>query len=116
MATITATALGITAVTVTETTLDGSSDTFTFDAAKNPILILSNPTGDALSPVIDGDGSTTVFCQGVGSIDVSGGYDGFGSIAAGAVKAVRLVAGKEYLKGTIAITGGTGLVAQLLEF
>lgn len=116
MATITATNMqGSGAKSVTETTLDGSSDTFTYNASKDPILVFRNDTAGALTPVIDGDGAGTVSVGGVGSVDISAGYDA-GSIAAGGVKAIKLSTIREYLPGTIAITGGTGLVAQLLEF
>lgn len=100
---------------VTETTLDGS-DTLTYNSGRNAVLYLRNPTAGALSPVIDGDGASAAHpVQGVGSIDLTSGY-AVGSIAAGAAKAIQLDSIKEYLKGTIAINTGTGLVASLLEF
>lgn len=116
MATITATdmtALGAVAVTVT--TLDGSSDTFTYNPGKAPILVLNNVTAGALSPVIDGAAGTTYDCSGLGSVDVSGGY-AVGSIAAGDTVAIRLKTIEAYLKGAIGITSATGIEAQLLEF
>ena len=64
--------------------------------------------------MIDGDGGTSVPVQGIGTVDVSGGY-AVGSIAAGAAKVVPLDSIAAYLKGTIAVTGGTGLVAVLLN-
>jgi len=116
MATIVATDMtGSGARAVTETTLDGATDTFTYNSSTRSILILRNDTAGALSPVIDGDGATTVPVSGVGSVDISGGY-AVGSIAAAGVEAIPLDTIKEYLAGTIAITGGTGLVAQLLEY
>ncbi len=116
MATIAATNMLVTgAKTVNETTLNGSSDTFVYTQRKDALLVLRNPTGAAISPTIDGDGATTVPVAGVGSVDISGGY-AVGSIAAGAAVAIRLDTIKEYLAGNIAITGGSGLVAQLLEF
>lgn len=115
MATITATNIAATGrVTLTQTTLDASSDTFTFNSGKSQILILDNVTGGAISPVIDGDGGTTVDVPGIGAVDVSGGY-AVGSIAAGAAVAIHLNTVREYLRGTIAITSGSGLVATLLE-
>lgn len=115
MATITATNMqGSGAKTVTETTLDGA-DTFTYDNTKDPILVFRNPTAGPLTPLVDGDGAGTVAIAGAGSFDISAGYDA-GAIAAGASKAVRLSTISRYLTGTIAITGGTGLVASLLEF
>ena len=113
MATITATNI-LTTDTVTETTLDGSSDTFTYNGSRDPLLILRNPTGGAISPVIDGSGASTVPVSGVGSIDISGGY-AVGSIAAGAVVCIRLQTISAYLEGTIDITSGSTLIAALLE-
>jgi len=96
---------------ITETTLNGS-DTLTYK--RNAILILSNPTGGALSPTIDGDGGTTISVQGLGVVNVAAGY-AVGSIGAGDVVAIQLNSINEYLRGTIAVTSGTGLVATLLE-
>lgn len=116
MATIAATSMGGSGVrTVTETTLTGTADTFAYNATASQVLIFRNPTGGSLSPVIDGNGSTTLPVAGVGNVDVSAGY-AVGSIAAGASKAIPLDTIKAYLKGTIAITSGTGLVASLLSF
>ena len=115
MATITATdANQAGAIGGVETTLTGTLDTFTYRAGVKQTLILRNPTAGALTPVIDGDGSTTVSVSGVGSIDVSTGFS-VGSIAIDAVKLIRTESISAYLSGTIAITGGTGLVAILTE-
>lgn len=101
-------------VTVTETTLNGSTDTLTYNTGRRAVLVLRNATAGALTPVIDGDGATTVHVPGVGSVDLSGGYS-VGSIAAGAVKSIYLDSISEYLAGDISITGGTGIIATLLE-
>lgn len=115
MATITTTAVSTTdSSTISVTTLDGASDTFTLTTATG-LLILENPTGGAISPIITGDGSATVECQGVGVIDVSGGTDIFGSISAGAEKVLKVNIVKEYLQGTITITSGSTLTARFLE-
>lgn len=102
------------AAAVAETTLNGTTDAFTYVAGRGALLVLRNPTAGALTPVIDGDGASSVAVSGVGSVDVSAGYS-VGSIAAGAVKVVRLDSIREYLAGTIAVTGGTGLIASILE-
>lgn len=101
-------------VAVTETTLTGTLDTFTYKTGVNQTLVFRNATAGALTPVLDGASSTTVPVAGVGSIDVSAGFS-VGSIAAGAVKSIQTDSIYAYLQGTIAITGGTGLVATLLE-
>jgi hypothetical protein len=99
---------------VTETTLNGT-DSFTYNADRRAVLTLRNATAGALTPVIDGNGGTTVGVAGLGNVDVSAGYSA-GSIAAAAVVSIPLDTIKEFLRGTIAITGGTGLVATLYEF
>ena len=115
MPAITATSMtGSGSRTVTETTLNGT-DSFVYSEGARSILILRNPTGGAISPTIDGDGGSTVPVAGVGDVDVSSGY-AVGSIAAGAVAAVPLDTIKEYLRGTIAINSGSGLVGVLLNY
>lgn len=99
---------------VTVTTL-GASDTLTYTASKRPVLVLNNVTAGALTPNIDGDGGTTIPCPGVGSVDVSGGFD-VSSVAAGATVAIPLKTIEAYLSGTINVTGADGMEAQLLEF
>lgn len=101
-------------IATTETTLDGATDGLTYNPSTNPILTLRNPTVGALTPTIVGSAATTVAVAGVGSVSVASGYS-VGSIAAGATKTISLNTIREYLKGTITITGGTGLVATLLE-
>lgn len=115
MATIVATSIqGAGKRAVTQTTMT-ASDTFTYKSGQGQILILRNGTAGSLTPVIDGAGSTTFPVQGIGSVDVSTGYS-VGSIAAGAQVAIPLDTIRAYLVGVIAITGGTGLSASLLEF
>lgn len=114
MAIITATSIqnaGATVVTVTTLT---ASDTFTFNPARDPVLILNNTTAGALAPNIDGAGGTVVPVSGVGNVSVASGYT-VPSIAAGAVAAIPLKSIKEYLRGTITVTGGTGIKASILE-
>lgn len=115
MATIVATNVsGAGTVSVTETTLTGTLDTFTYREGVKQTLVLRNATAGALTPVIDGAGTTTISIDGVGTIDLSAGYS-VGSIVAGAVKSIRTESIGKYCVGVIAITGGTGLVATLLE-
>ena len=116
MPAITATSMtGSLVRTITETTLNGSTDSFVYNSDRRAVLTLRNATGGALTPVIDGNGGTTVPVAGVGNVDVTGGYSA-GSVGAGAVVAIPLDTIKEFLRGTIAVTGGTGLVATLYEF
>ena len=115
MATIVATGTkGAGAVSITETTLTGTADTFTFKRNANQRLVLRNDTAGALSPVIDGDGTTSVGIDGIGTIDLSAGFV-VGSIGIGESVSINTDSIREYLKGTIGITSGTGLVATLME-
>lgn len=115
MATITATNIrGVGQIELAEVTLTGTADTFTYTIGKDQVLIMRNPTGGAISPVIDGDGGTTVTREGVAVVDVSGGY-AVGSIPAAEARAIRLDTINAYLQGVIAINSGTGLVCSLLN-
>lgn len=115
MATITESlGTGLGAVALTQTTLTGTSDTFTYREGTGQILILRNDTAGALSPVIDGAGGTTVNAPGLGVVSVASGYS-VGSIAAGAAVSIPLDSISKYLQGVITITSGTGLVASLLR-
>lgn len=115
MADIVATSmLGLGSRAVTITTL-GASDALTYDRTKAQILILNNVTGGGLTPNIDGDGGTTVPVDGIGAVDVSSGLT-LASIGAGDSVAIPLNTISGYLSGTIEVTGGTGIEAQLLEF
>jgi hypothetical protein len=95
----------------TRTTLTSSGNTFTY--VPGSFLVLHNPTGGAISPVIDGDGGTTVDVQGLGTISVASGY-AVGSIAAGAQVLIPLDSIALYLKGTVSVTTATDLVASIL--
>ena len=105
---------GLGVAALTETTLTGTADTFTYRSGGKQVLILRNPTGGALSPVIDGNGGTTASIDGLGVVSVASGYS-VGSIADGEAVAIPLDTINKYLAGTIAITTGTGLVASLLR-
>lgn len=95
----------------TRVTLTATGNTFTY--IPGSILVLHNPTGGALSPVIDGDGGTTIDIQGLGTVSVAGGY-AVGSIAAAAQALIPLDSIQHFLRGSVDITTGTGLVATLL--
>lgn len=99
---------------LTVTTL-GASDTFTYVKGSGQILILNNVTAGALTPNLDGAGGTSVPVAGIGSVSVASGYT-CPSIAAGEYFAIPLDTISAYLQGTIALTGGTGIEATLLNF
>lgn len=116
MATLAATSLtGYGARAVTELTL-GSSDTFVFDSTvTGQMLCLRNPTAGALNLTITGStASAAIGVPGYGTVSAAAGYS-TGSIAAGAARVIPLDSIREYLAGTIAMTGASGLVASLLK-
>lgn len=114
MATIVSTKIAAGNNTVAVTTLT-SSDTFTYVPNGQQVLILRNGTAGALTVIIDGAGATTINVGGVGPVSLAAGFS-TGSIGAGAIRAIPLESIKEYLKGTIEVTGGTGISASLLTF
>ena len=100
---------------VTVTTL-GASDTLTYVPGVNATLVLNNVTVGALTPLIDGDGSTNVSFPGLGEpIDTSGGFP-VPSIGIGATVSIPLDTISEFLKGVITVTGSDGIEAHLLEY
>ncbi len=103
----------ISEVEITRTTL-GASDTFVYTPGVTKYLVIDNVTAGALTPNIDGDGATTGYLDGYGSVDLTGGYT-FGSIAAGEIFVLDLDAIKQFLKGTITLTGGDAAEAYILE-
>lgn len=115
MATITATSPNATTLqrTLTETTLTGTADTFTYNRGNGDWLQLRNPTGGGIAPTIVGASAGLVSGGNVKPTDASTGF-AIASIAAGATKVIFLDDIGGYLAGAITITGGTGLVASLL--
>lgn len=114
MAALTATSMGGTGSrTVTDNTLT-ASDTLTYQAGRGQILIVNNDTGAEVTLNIDGDGQTAVVVPGIGSVDVSGGLDVV--IAIGAVAAIPLDTIKQYLTGTVTLTGASGAQAYFLQY
>lgn len=107
--------LGAGSRVITETTLNGT-DSFTFNPTKNPIMILKNTTAGPLTATFVGSTATTVAFDGVPSVSVAAGYATTAIAATTGVVAVPLNSIKEYLRGVLTITGGTGLTATLLEY
>lgn len=91
-----------------------ADDTFTFNAKKKQLLVLTNTTGGLLTATIDGSTGTTVTVPGVGSVDVSGGKAI--PVAAGLSVAVMLNSISAYCAGIVHITGASTLKAQLFDF
>ena len=99
---------------INEVTLDGSTDTFTFNPKANPVLVLRNDTGSPLTPTIAGADADTKNVPGIGLVDVS--EFSFSEIADGEAVTLPLLTIRDYLEGAITVGSGTGLLAQLLEF
>lgn len=98
----------------TRTTLGSSGNAITYLEGRRQMLLLHNATGGALTPTIIGADATTADIAGLGTVDVSAGLD-LGAIASGAQICVPLDFISQYLEGVIDITGGSGLVATLLN-
>lgn len=91
-----------------------ASDTLVYKPTQSQVLILRNDTGASKTVNIDGANATTISPTGYGgTISVAGGKDIV--IADGASAFVRLSDIKAFLAGIIAITGGTGVEAMLIE-
>jgi len=100
---------------ITVTTLS-AGDTFEFTPNVNATLVLNNVSGGALTPLITGDAASSDFpCAGVGGIDLSTGFQ-LASVGTGVQVAIPLDSISAYLKGTITLTGGDAMEAQLLEY
>ena len=99
------------AFAVTEQTLT-ASDTLTFTPARKQLLVLRNDTAGSLTATIDGADGTTVSVPGVGSVSVASGLAI--AVPANSVRAVVLSTISSYLQGVVAVTGGTGIKAQLV--
>lgn len=100
---------------VVETTLNGTADNFSFFRGTGQVLILRNPTGSTISNIkLIGSTATMIGIQGAEPKDVSTGFN-VGSIAAGASKMIQLDSIWGYLQGVCSVTGGTGLIAVLVD-
>lgn len=100
---------------ITVTTLS-ASDTLIYKKGVNATLVLNNVSGGALTPLIDGDGSTSLSVPGLGAPIVTSGGFLLPSIGIGATVAIPLDTISEYLKGVITVTGGDAIEATLTEY
>lgn len=99
-------------VNVTPITLT-ASDTLVFNNSRQQELILVNGTGSTNTVVLDGGDSVLFPVDGFGNVDPTAGLSL--DLADNAVRAISLNTRSRYMQGTIAITGGTGVTAYLLE-
>ena len=98
---------------VTETTLT-ASNVLTYRQGSGQVLRLRNATAGALTPVITGASSVAQSVARVGNVNFAAGWT-VPSMAAGAVREIRLDTIADYIQGTINISGATGIVATLIE-
>lgn len=101
-------------VTLTQTTLT-ASDTLTYNEASSQTLFLQNSTGSPVTVTVDGAGAPTAFAPGgIGkTLDLSAGLPIV--VPANGAVAVQLRNIKRYLAGVIAVTGGVGVTAWIVE-
>lgn len=98
---------------VTETTLT-ASDTFTYLPNTGQMLIIRNTSGGSITVNIDGaDGVQTPF-QGVPAVNLQSGYF-LAAMAVGVVRMIPLDSIAGFLQGVIAVSGGSGATAILLN-
>ena len=112
MAAITATTVGQGPAAPTVTTLT-AADTLTYNAAKRQLLVLENTTASPVVVTIDGSTGTTIAVGGYGSVDVSAGKAI--TVGANGYQYVLLSTISAFMSGTVAVTGGVGVVAMLFE-
>lgn len=98
------------AVAVTVTTLT-ASDTLTYVPGAGQVLSLFNTTASPVVITVDGSGGTTINVKGYGTVSVAAGKEL--TVAANGTLAVELDAISEFLKGTVAVSGGVGINASL---
>jgi hypothetical protein len=90
-----------------------ADDTITFTPTRKQLLVLSNPTGGALTATLDGAAGTTVNAPGIGPVSVAGGLAI--PVPAGDSKSVILSTVSAYCQGVVHLTGGAGIKAQLFD-
>lgn len=105
---------GLGGVSTPASTTLTAADTLTYKTGTRQVLLLTNPTAADITVTIDGDGATTIAPAGYGgTISVADGKAI--TVPDGESRIVRLQDIAAFLKGTVNVTGGTGLVAYLLE-
>jgi hypothetical protein len=98
-------------VTLARTTLT-ASDTFTYVPGAKQYLLLANNTGGSITATVNGSANTPINVQGYGSVATAGGKAI--AVPANTTMLVALDDISAFLKGTISVTGGTGLIASLI--
>lgn len=114
MATIAQTSIGGKSSRAAAMTTMTSSDTFNYQPGTGQLLYLRNPTGGALTPVINGSLNTAAVVNGGPDIATTSGLTLPAVPATTGSVVIPLDTIAAYLQGTITITGCTGMIAVLL--
>lgn len=114
MATLTNTSLAVAGAFTPAKTVLGASDVITYVAGSNQILVLYNITASPVVCTVDGSGGTTVTVPGAGGTTVSVASGLAVTVPANGFQVLRLDTASAYIQGTVAITGGTGVIACIL--
>jgi hypothetical protein len=114
MALITQTSINVKgAVDLSVTTLTGA-DSFIFQPDGNQFLVIENGTGSAKTPKVTGSTApANFFIRGYGYADLSGGLT-FSAVSTGASVAIPLHSIREWLKGSVTLTGCAGCKAYIV--
>jgi hypothetical protein len=105
--------LNVTESELVFTTLDGSTDTLTFNNSRKQLLILTNTTGAPVAVTLLGDAAEASFvCNGFGENAVDPVSV---TVGANATHTQYLNPVGNILKGETTISNGTGLTAALIN-
>lgn len=114
MALITQTSLKVKGATDLDVTTLTGADTFLFQPDGNQFLVIENNTGSAKTPKVTGSTApANFFIRGYGYKDLSGGLE-FTAIPDGESAAVPLHSIREWLKGSVTLTGCAGCKAYIV--
>jgi len=97
------------------TTVLSASDTLTYTAGSSQDLIMYNITASPVVVTLDGASGTTVAVPGCGATTVSVAAGLAITVPANGFEVVRLDTIPAYLNGAVAVTGGVGVVATILN-
>ncbi len=114
MATLTNTSKSVSGPFDPTKTILGASDVLTYTSGQNAELIMYNITASPVVVTIDGSTVTTVAVPGAGATTVSLAAGLAITVPANGFTVVRCDTISAYLSGTIAVTGGTGVIACVI--
>lgn len=100
--------------TPTKTVLS-AADTLVYTANSGQMLVCYNITGVDVNVTIDGSAGTTVTVPGTGGTTLSVAAGLVVTVPANGFKVVSLDKVSAYAQGTVAVTGGVGVIAAILK-